>query len=150
MNWHAPEFHFYEKNAKWRLTTIVATVAGLLLAIWQRNIMFGIFLVLAEALLLSQGNKKPRDIEYELTDEGFKVGEREYYEYVDLLGFSLFNDPLAPHHHELVLRKNNNRTMQFLVPDELVEEMQDFLLDHLDELEYEESIMNHLSKRIGV
>lgn len=150
MNWSAPEFHYSEKNTTWRIGSIVVAIIALLVAILQKNILFGLFILLAEGLLLFDIQKKPRDLTYEITEEGVFVNQGEKHIYQELLGFSLFNDPLSKNYHELVLHTRGKliRFIKILVPDELVEEMRDFLLDHLDELEYEESLMNHFSKRL--
>lgn len=150
MNWLAPEFQFFEKNSSWRLWSIIISVVAIFLAIWQKNILFAIFVLLAEGLLLFNANQKPRDISYGVTDEGVVINEKETHFYQDLHGFSLFDDPMAPEYHELVLytREKISPTIKILVPSELVEDLHDLLLDHLDELAYEESFINHMSKRL--
>jgi len=150
MHWSAPEFHFQEKTAMWRTGSVILAVFLLLMALWQRNIMFGIFIILAESIVLLNANQKPRNITYEVTEEGIAIGEKEFYRHEEFLGFSIFNDPLLPQYHELLLRKvrSNGLGIEILVPDEVVESLQDALLNYMDELEHEESFLRHLTKRL--
>src|SRR3990167_8463140 len=59
LSWEAPEFEFREKTVSWYWVTIIGAVLILALAVWQRNFLFGVFILMAEALIF-EFNKKFR------------------------------------------------------------------------------------------
>ena len=62
--WKAPEFQYRSKGVSWYWMSIIIAVAIIAFAIWEHNFLFGIFIVIAEILLITWGNEAPRTIDF--------------------------------------------------------------------------------------
>lgn len=87
--WRAPEFEYREKDVGWYWLTIIIAVVILAIAVWQRNFLFGVFVILAELLILVWGNRKPGMVSFKLNNEGLTIRERKSYRYKDIEGFAI-------------------------------------------------------------
>ncbi len=52
INWEAPEFEYREKDVSWYWISIIAAAAIIAFSVWQRNFLFGFFIVIAEMLVI--------------------------------------------------------------------------------------------------
>ena len=86
--WKAPEFNYYEKDRKWYWLTMGLSLLILAFAIWQKNFLFAFFIVAAETLLISWGNRKPGLMDFKLTDKGLHIGEKKFYPFTQMRGFA--------------------------------------------------------------
>lgn len=86
--WRAPEFEYREKTALWYWVTIGAALTILALAIWQKNFLFGVFVVLAEVMLIVWGNQEPRMVDFKLTQDGLRIDDRKTYDYKEMESFA--------------------------------------------------------------
>ena len=77
--WQAPEFNYYEKDKKWYWITMGIALLILAFAIWQKNFLFGFFIVAAETLLISWANRKPRTVDFKLTDKELFIDGKNYH-----------------------------------------------------------------------
>ena len=62
IQWHAPEFEYRAKTMSWYWLSILLAVVILALAVWQKNFLFGIFVIVAEILILVWANREPRTL----------------------------------------------------------------------------------------
>jgi hypothetical protein len=69
INWQAPEFEYRPKSISWYWTSI-----------WDRNFLFGVFIVIAEVLLIAWGNDAPPTVNFVLTDSNLSIGETKDYQ----------------------------------------------------------------------
>jgi hypothetical protein len=91
ITWEAPEFEYRLKGVSWYWISIIAAVVILGLAVWQRNFLFGFFIVIAEIMVLVWGNREPEMVKFKLTEKGVSVGEAEFHAYEEIAGFSLYD-----------------------------------------------------------
>ena len=87
ISWRAAEHEYVEKDVSWYW--IVGTIATvfILLALWQKNFFFFIFLAIATPMLFFFGRRKPNILTFTVTEKGIGVGKGTFYEYADLEGF---------------------------------------------------------------
>lgn len=87
ITWKAPEFNYYEKDQKWYWSTIGIALAILAFAVWQKNFLFGFFIVAAESLLISWGNREPETVDFKIDDKGLYIKEK-FYPFTQITGFA--------------------------------------------------------------
>ncbi len=109
LHWTAPEFEHHEKTVSWYWLTIIAAVLAIGFAVWQKNFLFGIFVVLAEMLILIWANKQPRIIRFSITERGFVVDDDRTYHFQEIKNFSIDQaHPDDAEHTELTLHLKNH------------------------------------------
>jgi hypothetical protein len=151
INWEAPEFEYQHKNILWYWTTIVLAVLFLALAIWQKNFLFAVFIVISEILVLIWGSAEPRILEFKINSEGIFIGENKFYSWNKISNFS-FNQSILEGFNVL---KINFKTgllggIFILLPIELTDLVRDFLNSQkIEEVEYEEHFFDTLQKFLG-
>ena len=88
IKWQAPEFEYREKGVSWYWVSIIIAALLIGVSVWQKNFLFGFFVVLAEILMLSWANRKPSLVEFTLTEKGLSVGGQKFHAYADIESFS--------------------------------------------------------------
>lgn len=86
--WEAAEYNFEKKSPDWFWALGIIGLAGGLAAILFGNYLFGIFIILAAAILGYYAARRPQVARYEISNEGARVG-REFYPYRNLKAFWL-------------------------------------------------------------
>lgn len=92
VTWQAPEFEYHPKGASWYWGSIAVAVILVAIAAWQANFLFGLFIVIAEILMLVWGNKEPRPITFVLNEKGVFIEDHKSYPIRDIESFSSFED----------------------------------------------------------
>jgi len=149
ISWRASEFGHFEKGATWYLIVGGATLILFVIAIWQRNFFFGIFIMLAGIMVVASGNRKPAILDYKLTEKGCEVGRGVFYEYGDLENFSLRNRPGQL--DELVIKKKTsfNPFLRIPIDSHTAEKARIFLVQKLEEVEHKDSFLEILIDFLG-
>lgn len=73
--WRAPEFEYHPKSASWYWASVAVATLMIAAAVWQRNFLFGLFIVIAEILILIWTSREPDTIEFTLNEKGFEIGD---------------------------------------------------------------------------
>ena len=148
--WTAPEFEYFHKGASWSLVIVCAAASLVILALWQRNFLFAVFIVISAFLVLNLGHKKPNYLDFHLNDRGLTIDEKTQYPYQDLLGFATQHIASDGELAELILKRKKHFStyLKILLPAQHLDEIRVFLNKYLPEIEYEDSVADHLSKII--
>jgi hypothetical protein len=141
IRWRSPEFEHYEKGPTWYWLTIIITIILVAFSLWQRNFLFAVFIVIAALVIINWGKKTPREIEFKLDQRSLVIDANKVYPYEILAGFTIRDS-------ELILRRKSrlNPYVKILIPERDRERIKSFLIQHLPEIEYEESLTDHISK----
>lgn len=141
IKWTAWEYEFFPKDISWYWLTIIASTLITTFALWQRNFLFAVFVVIAEILILFWGRRLPKKIEFKLNDKGLTIDERTFYPYDGFHGFALKEN-------EIVFRKKNRLApyLKILAEESKTGEIKKLLSRYLPEIEYEESLADHIAK----
>jgi hypothetical protein len=88
--WTAPEYIEHQRGASWYLMLLFGTAAlAAIIYFWSHdNFAIGTIIVLGLIISLWAG-KKPRQLSYELADDGLKVGEK-IYPYKSFRSFAIY------------------------------------------------------------
>ena len=92
IEWRAPEFEYHPKGVTWYWVTIIASVLLVAIAVWQKNFLFGFFIVIAEILILVWGNREPDVHDFKITEHGITIEGRHFYPIREIASFASFED----------------------------------------------------------
>lgn len=147
--WQAPEFEYREKGIAWYWASIGVAIALLALAVWQRNFLLGVFIVLAEIMVMIWGNQEPRMIEFRLNEEGLTVVGSKSYVYADIQDFAIDNDT-SEGWVEVVLnfKKRLRPALKMIFSQENREDIRAILSRFLTEVDHQRSLVDALEKFI--
>ena len=77
--WQAPEFEYREKEVSWYWISIIAAALIIAFSVWEKDFLFGLFIVIAEMLFIVWGNKVPAVVPFTLTDTEITIGGYKSY-----------------------------------------------------------------------
>ena len=143
IKWKSLEFEYREKNFSWYFIAVLIGASITIIALWQKNLLLAIFTIIATTMMVYWASQKPRTINYSLTDNHFMVDEITY----DLEAFSEF----YVDNHLLVL-KNKNRLDSYvkaMIESSQKNEIREHLEHILPDFDYEESLSEAISRKIG-
>lgn len=145
IRWEAPEFKNPEKGVSWYWLSMIIAVVLLAIAVWQKNFLFGFFIVIAEILLLTWADKTPRMISFTINDAGISIGEQLFYPYSEFSSFSVNKESKEEWRHvALNFSKRLRPSMKIYVPESQFEEIIKSLKIGVKEIEAEPSFFDAL------
>lgn len=149
IKWVAPEFEYFAKDISWSWLVMIVGIIVIAIALWQRNFLFAIFLIISVLLIIFWGKQKPRDIEFTLDEHGLDIERKKFYPYHGFEGFSV--RPLMAKdekYTQLVFKFRARLKPYFKIGIKVndIEKFKKFINQYIPEIEYEESISDHLSK----
>ena len=128
--------------------TIIAAAVLFLIALWQHNLLFAIFIVISEVLFMHWAREYPKTIRFAITKKGVEIGHLKSFDYSQIAGFHIIH---RTDHGELILKTKNriHPYTKIIVISEDIAEVSEFLKKHIPEIEYDESLTDHFEKMIG-
>ncbi len=147
--WQSPEFRHQSKDVSWYWLTIIAAAIIFLIAIWQKNFLFAVFVIIAEMMVIFWAGRPPKTIRFKADREGITAGETTFYPYDKLAGFHIHEGGDGV--NELILKTRNmlHLHIRILLAEEATKDVRNFLGQRLEEIEYEESLADSISNIIG-
>lgn len=89
VSWTASEFVEYSKSSIWHLGLIgVSLVVAAIIWFLTKDVITPIVIIIAGVALSLYGSKRPRQLDYRLTDSGLDIGHR-HYNYGDFKSFAV-------------------------------------------------------------
>ena len=145
--WEAPEFRYYEKDTRWFWTSVFVAALLVVAALWQKNFLFAIFVVIAEFVVLRHSNELPRMVRFKVNKQGIEIGGAKIYPHESLESFSVYeneNDALG----EIVLRAKSKFTpvIKLHIYADEVKNAKETLQNFLPETEFEDSVIDAIAK----
>jgi hypothetical protein len=143
LEWSAPEFHYYEKGARWYAGAALAALAAIAVALWNRNFLFAAFIGIAAAVVVSWTRRRPNTIAFSVSERGVEANGKRLYALDELEAFALVPETHDPAWSELILRSKRqvNRWARILVPREDHERVRLEFAAILPEEDYTESAL---------
>lgn len=150
VSWQAPDFMHAERSPSWYLWSMGFALLLIVVAFWQKNILFALFILIAEIMLLLVSYNAPDTKLYALSSEGLSVDGRLLRLFVDANGFGFFD--LGGRYIELVIRPNKKIATytKVLVPRERLEEVKGFLAMYLHPFEYTPALADTMAKWLRI
>jgi len=148
ITWSAPEYHYYEKNVSWYWIVLLMTIFFVGFALWQSNFLFAVFIIIASVLIIAWGKRPPRIITFSLSDKGLSVDEKKFYHFDSVEGFAISPDHMNDGFNELAIQTKGRISgwIKIIIEEEQADAIKALLTKHIEELEYTESLADHLSK----
>ncbi|MBP6931658.1 MAG: hypothetical protein KBD48_02955 [Candidatus Pacebacteria bacterium] len=78
ISWTSPEYIQKERSMDWFWTIGLISVLGAIAAIYFGNYMFAILILLSGGMFFLLSIHTPKDVPYELSDDGLKAGDKVY------------------------------------------------------------------------
>lgn len=146
LTWSAPEFIYYEKRTGWNIGVAVAAAILILLGLWQRNFLLAVFIAIGGLLVIHWGGRKPETLTYTLSEKGLDIQGKKFYPMEGFTGFAIVD--IADDTAELVLKtkRSINTYLKIIISPEDRTEMEDFLKDHVEAMEYEETFTEAITR----
>ena len=150
VSWQAPEADRSPRSTKWYMWTIAFGLLCIGISLYEGNLLFGIFVIIAGIVLFLLGNTKPRMHVYSANDNGIFIGGEALRERAELAAFA-FHDS-GSRYVELVLRPRDkfHTYSRVLVPRERAEDVANLLSNYLDQFEYEGGMKDVINKHLGI
>jgi len=154
VEWQAPEFESYSKDVSWYWLSLIIAIVILALAIWQKNFLFALFIVIAWALIIYLTRRPPTIWQFKIDGKGIEISlpksreARRFYSYDEVDGFDIKSG--GGKYGELILKLKAKLSPYLKVniysADE--EKINNFLLKFLPREEYHISLADSVSKLI--
>lgn len=146
MTWEAPEYEYREKDVSWYWISIIAAALIIAFSVWEKNFLFGFFIVIAEMLFIVWGNRMPRTVRFTLTENDIETDGGKSHSLKDFESISV--DPLGNDWSEIVFtfRAKLKTPFKVLCPDERVGELRNNMKILLKEVPYEPTLIDSIEK----
>lgn len=152
--WQAPEFEYRPKDVSWYWLSLIVGIILIALAVWQKNFLFMIFVIIAWLVITVMANRFPAVWEFKIDEKGINIAlpkeksNGKFYPYAEIEGFDIHFG--GEDYKELIL-KTKSKLSPYLkinihVADE--EKIKDFLLKILPQEEYNQSLVDSFLKLI--
>lgn len=150
IKWQAPEFEYREKGVSWYWISIILAVIILGAAVWQKNFLFGLFVVVAEILLLAWANREPNLTSFTISEKGLSVGGQKFYALTDVESFSCEeNNDSDWLNLFFQFRRRLKPPLKIRLPKKQFAEIRSALKTVLPQVEYQQSLLDTLEELIG-
>ena len=148
IQWKAAEYEHFEKDPLWYVGLVVGAIILLLVALWQKNFFFAVFIIIATALVSFFGRRKPRVVEFLIDEKGIHIGNT-VHEYDQIESFSIIQRP--GYLDELIITKKAalNPHVRIPIDSHLAETAKEFLKERLTEVEHQHSVIDAIADRLG-
>jgi hypothetical protein len=148
--WIAPEYEFRPKEASWFWMSVIAAVLLVAFATWQKNYLFGLFVVIAEVLIIVWGAREPRLVNFHLSEKKLTIDGRKAYALTEITHWSLEE----PAHSEwanafLHFRRPYHWGIRIHIPKAHLGEVRGILGRGAPEVEREENIIEVIEEYLG-
>jgi len=117
--------------------------------IFRYDTLTSIFLILASLVLLLYGKQKPTISKIVVDQSGILVGDIMYY-YKDLKSFWIDYNPGGPKELSLESAKWYMPYIKVLLNDQNPVEVRSLIVNFLPEKEHENSLVDHIGRRLGL
>lgn len=145
--WETHEFEYREKNSDWYWILGIVAIIGALIAIVFGNLIFAVLIIVGSFVMVLFGSKHPDSIECEINNRGVRV-EQKLYPYNLLESFWV--DDLNEHKPKLLMTSKSTMALHIVIPiqDVSPDDVRNYLLKHIEEVEQSESFTERIMEWI--
>jgi hypothetical protein len=148
IEWRAPEYTYYPKHKNWYLWLAVITMVLVLAALFTKNFVVVVLILLSAFVVMMYGSRQPEVIKFAVTHRGVRFHER-LYPYDTLKSFWIME---TAHGRKLIVVSGRVLLPHIvlpLAPEVNSEDLRQYLLQYLKESREEESLADILSDYFG-
>lgn len=145
MSWEAPEFEYHEKDVSWYWISIIIAALIIAFSVWERNYLFGLFVVIAEVLIILWANQEPPIVLFTLRDDGLEVGTAKFHTLKEFESWSADGgDPWVE--MKFNFRAKLKTPLALTAPADTLDEIRKNLKPLLPEVEHEITLIEAIEK----
>ena len=146
ITWEAPEFGYREKDVSWYWISIIAAALIIAFSVWQKDFLFGFFIVIAEVLFIVWGNKVPKTIAFTLTDTELEIGGYKTYSMKEFESWSADTDDAEWGDVMFYFRSHLRPALSLIVPSAKITELRANMKVVLKEIEHQPTLIDSIEK----
>lgn len=146
ISWEAPEFEYREKDISWYWITIIVAACIIAFSVWEKNFLFGFFIVIAEILVIAWGNQTPRTVSFHLTDSGLAVGDHKFHSLKEFESWSAYDAGNDIFEMAFNFRAKLKTPLKLLIPAEKIDDVRKNLKLVLREVEHQITLIESIEK----
>ncbi len=146
ISWEAPEFEYREKDVSWYWISIIVAAVIIAFSVWQKDFLFGFFIVIAEMLFIVWGNRSPKAVAFTLTDTEIDIGGFKSHAMKEFESWSAESDGAEWADVMFYFRSHIRPPLLVIVPEEKMAELRTNLRVVLKEIEHEPSLLDSIEK----
>jgi hypothetical protein len=149
MEWIAPEFEFREKGVSWYWVSIILAAFMIAFAVWQKDFLFGFFVVVAEMLVIIWGDREPRIMPFFLSEHHLRIGDNKVHLLREFTSWSAdrADEEWADLH--FYFDSHWRAPLRMIVPHDRLEEFRANLTPVLKEVKHDLAFIDAIEKIIG-
>jgi len=147
IDWQAAEYKHKERNADWFWTIGLIAILMCIGAIWFKNYVFAIFILISGGSLIMFTLRTPQILGFTIDKDGLSIG-KELHPWQKIKGFNIKNSETEP---KLLIQTSRHFLPIYTIPlpSNLVNDVRDALLQIIPEVEIEESRSMLFMEKIG-
>lgn len=146
--WEAPEFEYHEKEVSWYWISIIVAALIIAFSVWEKDFLFGLFIVIAEMLFIIWGNKMPAVTPFTLTDTEIDIGGYKSYLMKEFEGWSVDSGVAGTEWADVMFyfRSHLHPPLQLMVPEDKLTELRTNMKTVLKEIEHQPTLIDSIEK----
>ncbi|MBI4837209.1 MAG: hypothetical protein HY813_02290 [Candidatus Portnoybacteria bacterium] len=148
LEWSAPEFIKYHKGPEWFMIGGLIAFGLLLVALFTKNFIFALIIILAAFSIFIWTQKEPAKINLAVTPRGILINKKNFLRFENLKSFWIFNEPPETKYISIESEKIFVPRIAIPLGEQDPEEIRQILSKFLPEKEYEESLIDTLGKHL--
>lgn len=145
--WDAPEYEYREKSVAWYWMSIIIAAIIIAFAIWEKNFLFGLFVVLAEILLMVWGNRPPRMVHFVMDATGIMIGDERRHGFKEFEAMSVDAQGDGSAEIIFVFRERFKAPLKIIFPENRLADLRAHLKTvPVKEVPYDPSLLDSIEK----
>ncbi len=144
--WDAPEFEYRHKEVSWYWLSIIAAAVIITFSVWDKDFLFGFFIVIAEILFIVWGNRAPRVVTFTLNDNEIDIGGYKSYSLKEFESWSVDSNGEEWADVAFYFRSHLRPSLSLIVPEEKLPELRANLKTILKEIEHQPTLIDSIEK----
>ncbi len=93
LSWSFPSFEEHERSRSWYVLAVIVAILCLLYALWDRNFLFAIIVVIIGATLYQRLLRTPEEVGFCIREDGLEIIGQAFYPYKDIRNFWIIYEP---------------------------------------------------------
>lgn len=148
ISWRTPEYEYREKTTDWYWTLGIITLLLAIFAIWERNFIFFVMIIVGSFTVVLYAVKRPSIVSITISGRGVQIDDR-LFPYETLQSFWIFYEIGGEKEISFKTKGAISNSLKIPLGDLDPLEVRELLLRFLPEKTQERSLVDALMKRIG-
>lgn len=149
IEWSAPEYSHKERGNDWFWALGLITIVACGIAIWLKNYVFAIFLLISGGSLIMFTLRHPQDVTYIIENKGLSMG-KDLYTWKSIKSFNIKNNEKDPYLKLMIETSKHFLPVYTIpVPKELETSVKETLLQIIPRSEIDESKSMVFAEKLG-